>query len=102
MGGQEVRCRVVREGGERPALAVAAAEEPAPLVLPERLPLLRELEAERVVADEEAEEEARDPPRRVWRVVPPERRSNAPAWVVGQIVHGALEGWLFPDGGPSL
>jgi ATP-dependent exoDNAse (exonuclease V) beta subunit len=38
----------------------------------------------------------------VWRVVPDRERPTAPAWVVGQLVHGALEGWLFPDGvGPS-
>jgi ATP-dependent exoDNAse (exonuclease V) beta subunit len=33
-------------------------------------------------------------------VVPDRESAWAPAWVVGQIVHGALEGWLFPDPGP--
>jgi ATP-dependent exoDNAse (exonuclease V) beta subunit len=51
-----------------------------------------------VRVDEEAREAARDPPRRVWRVVPPADRARAPAWVVGQLVHGALADWLFPGG----
>jgi ATP-dependent exoDNAse (exonuclease V) beta subunit len=103
--GQLVRCTVYPEGVELSALGsagVRAAEiEPyEPLDLPETPPLLVALTSEAVVADEEAREEARDPPRHVWRVVPPGDRTSAPAWVVGQIVHGALEAWLFPDPGP--
>jgi hypothetical protein len=43
------------------------------------------------------QETQRDPPRRVWRVVPEKEQPTAPAWVVGRIVHGALEHWLFSD-----
>jgi ATP-dependent exoDNAse (exonuclease V) beta subunit len=60
--------------------------------------LLCSLEAEAVQVDEEAREQSRDPPRRVWRVVPPEGEARAPAWVVGQLVHGALADWLYPGG----
>ena len=39
------------------------------------------------------------PPRRVWRVVPRTERSDAPAWVVGTLVHAALRHWTFADAG---
>ncbi len=101
VGGQPVRCTVYPEGFDVPSPAVAVAPLPALLTLPETPPLLGTLPPEPVVADEEAEAATRDPPRRVWRVVPDRDRPTAPAWVVGQIVHGALEGWLFPDDGPG-
>jgi ATP-dependent helicase/nuclease subunit A len=37
--------------------------------------------------------------RRVWRVVPAEPDREAPAWVIGQIVHQALAAWRLPDDG---
>jgi hypothetical protein len=86
--------------GVEVAVRAAHVAPPEPVDLPERPRLLRALAPEPVVADEETGEEARDPPRRAWRVVPDRERARAPAWVVGQIVHGALEGWLFPDAGP--
>jgi ATP-dependent exoDNAse (exonuclease V) beta subunit len=63
------------------------------------LPLLRTLVPEPVVVDEESREVALDPPRRVWRVVPESAARAAPSWVVGKIVHAALEQWLFPESG---
>ena len=39
----------------------------------------------------------RDPPPRVWRVVPTAQRPEGPAWVVGSLVHTGLRHWRFPD-----
>ena len=52
---------------------------------------------EPVTSDAKARDRAPDPPRRVWRVASKRRDSRAPAWVVGKIVHTALERWLFSD-----
>ena len=35
----------------------------------------------------------------IKRIVPPAGRRKAPAWMVGQVVHRALELWKFPSGG---
>jgi ATP-dependent exoDNAse (exonuclease V) beta subunit len=61
---------------------------PPPLLAP----VLPGIEAvdERVAAQE------RDPPQRVWRVVPAVDKPRAPAWVVGSLVHEALASWRFP------
>ncbi len=69
---------------------------PEPMPLPEELPLLAMLPVARR-PDDAILEAAVDPPRRVWRVVPRQRHARAPAWVVGQLVHGALALWYFPD-----
>ncbi|MFP4345845.1 MAG: UvrD-helicase domain-containing protein [Anaerolineales bacterium] len=60
--------------------------------------LLQPLIAPEESVDEEVATAEREPPRRVWRVVP-EGRATAPPWVVGQLVHLALAQWLFPDEG---
>ncbi|MCA9873100.1 MAG: UvrD-helicase domain-containing protein [Anaerolineales bacterium] len=44
--------------------------------------------------EELADEET---PQRVWQVVPIAQRPQAPAWVIGSIVHEALSLWRFPD-----
>lgn len=36
--------------------------------------------------------------RQFWRVVPEEGRWGLPAWVIGELVHRALERWFFPGG----
>ncbi len=57
----------------------------------------------RLLADVDALEARRDPPRRVWRVVPDEgRRTRAPAWVVGTLVHKAIERRRLPGEDPTL
>lgn len=38
-----------------------------------------------------------DIPNRVWQVVPTAKRPEAPAWVIGSLVHEALALWRFPD-----
>ena len=97
LGEQPVACTLYPQNAELSLPQASSRPQPAP-VLPEKPLLLRPLCAEPVQVDEEARELARDPPRRVWRVVPPEGRPTAPAWVVGQLVHGALADWLFPGG----
>jgi len=46
--------------------------------------------------DKKLEEEEADPPPRVWRVVPKTGRARPPSWVVGTLVHRALQRWRFP------
>ena len=73
-------------------------EEPAftPISLPDPV-LLGPIAAPRAQVDSAVQAVDRDPPRRVWRVVPQAERAYAPAWVVGQLVHQALIDWRFPD-----
>jgi ATP-dependent helicase/nuclease subunit A len=42
----------------------------------------------------------KDPPQRVWQVIPTSRQPAAPAWIVGSLVHEALRAWRFP--GPDF
>jgi ATP-dependent helicase/nuclease subunit A len=100
-GAAPVRCTLYPED-LAPLDAHAAAFAPSALILPEDLPLLRSLVPEPIVADEEASAAQRDPPRRVWRIVPEEERPWAPSWAVGQLVHRALEQWAFPGPGSGF
>jgi len=100
-GDQPVLCCVYEERAEIAAHAASAPSTAAPS-LPDECPLLQPIAPAPHVEDEEAREATRDPPRRVWRVVPTRPRPRAPSWVVGQIVHGALERWTFPDGPGGL
>ncbi len=59
-------------------------------------PALQEPIGEETLAGRAVEET----PGRVWQVVPIARRPEAPAWVVGSLVHQALALWRFP--GPSF
>jgi len=48
--------------------------------------------------DEKLRAAEEKPERRVWRVVPPEeRRAWAPSWLVGALIHRAIEIERFPD-----
>jgi ATP-dependent helicase/nuclease subunit A len=93
---QEIGCTVFPAEETLPPVR-ATATTLDPVDLPENLPLLAGLEPERASPDEDTREAMRDPPRRVWRVVPTRARPTAPAWVVGQLVHSALASWTFPD-----
>ncbi|MBN1640235.1 MAG: PD-(D/E)XK nuclease family protein, partial [Anaerolineae bacterium] len=103
-GAQPVRCTLYPANADLTGLAPGADRagarhpeaEGAPALGPGELPMLRTFLPEPVVADEARREEARDPPRRVWRVAPSGASPAAPSWVVGQIVHGALAQWLYP------
>ncbi|MBN1180335.1 MAG: UvrD-helicase domain-containing protein, partial [Anaerolineae bacterium] len=67
----------------------------------EGTPIARDLVAPLVVPPSEADAKLRQreaqPPRRVWRVVPTSKRPQAPAWVVGTLVHTALRHWCFDE-----
>ncbi|MGC9396800.1 MAG: UvrD-helicase domain-containing protein [Anaerolineae bacterium] len=93
---QPASCFLYEGNAEIAAPGVSAAPS-ATAALPENLPLLDSLIPPSATTDDDTEAEHRDPPRRVWRVVPEKARPTAPAWVVGTLVHGALEQWLFPD-----
>jgi ATP-dependent helicase/nuclease subunit A len=62
-------------------------------------PLLEPVVALEEQVDGRTKEREQRPPRRVWRVVPAVRRPQAPAWVVGSLVHEALAAWRFPENG---
>jgi ATP-dependent exoDNAse (exonuclease V) beta subunit len=89
-------CVLYAGNAEVVARAALGKQRPAP-GFPETLPLLESLTPVPAQTDADTAAAQRDPPRRVWRVVPEWARPTAPAWVVGQLVHRALEGWLFPD-----
>ncbi|RME84547.1 MAG: hypothetical protein D6775_05190, partial [Caldilineae bacterium] len=46
--------------------------------------------------DEKVRQREAEPPPRVWRVASAGRRADAPNWVVGVLVHAALQHWSFP------
>lgn len=52
---------------------------PLPVALPEPSPAVQNLQS------------------KVWRVVPRAKRPSGPAWVVGRLVHEALQRWRFPS-----
>jgi len=101
-GSEPVRCVIYEPaapelGAELPAPQTVPAG-PAPLGRPDPAMLAPVVPAP-VTADAALRDADRDPPRRVWRVVPRSDRAWAPAWVVGQVVHLALRDWLFPGAG---
>jgi len=96
-GTQLVNC-FLYEGNAEIAAPGVSITPPVQRTLPEILPLLDPLIPLPSATDADTDAAHRDPPRRVWRVVPEQARPTAPAWVVGTLVHGALEQWLFPDG----
>jgi ATP-dependent helicase/nuclease subunit A len=75
------------------------AEQQPRQTVPVPPPLLHAVAAGGEWADERTREAERDPPQRVWRIVPAARRPRAPAWVVGKLVHESLAAWHIPDEG---
>jgi ATP-dependent helicase/nuclease subunit A len=108
LGEGTARCTIYPEDAEVSGVKRDRTAENVPgdsgALPPERLPLLDPWMPDAVRMDEAAVEATRDPPQRVWQVVPVASqtgslqtgRPSAPAWVVGQIVHGALAQWHFP------
>ena len=90
-------CAAIYEPEARLPTATVERQAHHPLALPDDLELLQPLAAQRLTDDEAVREAERDPPRRVWRLIPQTRKARAPSWVVGQLVHVALAHWLFPD-----
>ena len=62
-------------------------------------PLLNPVLAGQDEVDAATRERERDPPQRVWRVVPAARHPSAPAWVIGKLVHEGLAAWRWPGDG---
>ena len=87
-----------------PLRSAAAAEQEAPDAAHEqRTSLIGAISTRSESADADAREVRRDPPRRVWRVVPStSRRAEAPAWVIGTLVHQAIQRWRFSENDPEL
>jgi ATP-dependent exoDNAse (exonuclease V) beta subunit len=49
------------------------------------------------VTPQPVQEEKDETPPRVWQVVPTARRPQAPAWIIGTLVHEAIALWRFPN-----
>ena len=98
LDGNPVRCLVYPNAYSAPVRATPQkrAEVTEKVVLSPLLaqPKHQEL-AEETDAQAANKEEAAS--RRVWRVVPRTRGAEAPATVVGELVHAALAQWRFPD-----
>ena len=98
-----VRCTLLEPGAEQapPGMMEKSREIPAPFSEPDRR-MLEPLPGHGAYRDIRLQQIDRDPPPRVWRVVPRTVRPHAPAWVVGQLVHRALSRWSFPDSDPDF
>ncbi|MBN1921621.1 MAG: hypothetical protein JW892_10275, partial [Anaerolineae bacterium] len=100
VGGAPVACYSYAEDCDLPLLKATPLVTPS-ATLPDTLPLLAPLRTESQRADGATEAALQDPPPRTWRVVPVRKTASAPppapAWVVGQVVHRALERWRFPE-----
>ena len=90
MGGAGVRC--VRVEGAMTSYRTFSAETEAlgpPIFLPD---LLTTFAPVADALDEDARQREQEPEPRVWRIFPPEEaHAWAPAWVVGRLVHRAIE-----------
>lgn len=102
-GGAGLALYPAREHTQPPAPAPARGGDVIPSAAPDPAPappptdLIASLQPPPLPdqIDEEAADKETDPPRRVWRVVA--RTAAAPGWVVGVLVHKALQHWRFPD-----
>lgn len=95
-GGSKIDCRVYEPSWQPPAVpAVSRQTMPAASVPP---PLLDPIVAVEQAPDEGIERQIVPAPR-VWRVAPAAKRPEAPAWVIGSLVHEALAAWRFPGPG---
>ena len=94
--GIPVSCTIYEPGVTWDKRAPQPGRSPSlPLELPP--PLLQPVRPRRAEADLRTAEQERDPPHRVWRVVPAVTHPRAPAWVIGSLVHAAIAAWRFPD-----
>jgi ATP-dependent exoDNAse (exonuclease V) beta subunit len=80
---------------EQPLTPSSDRVEARPTPLPP--PLLASVLPEPAQVDADTAAHEREPPQRVWRVVPEVERPRAPAWVVGSLVHAALATWRLPQ-----
>jgi ATP-dependent exoDNAse (exonuclease V) beta subunit len=103
LGSASAHCTIYEPGADLPP-ARAAEEIPPTLSLPPDLALLAPVSLDRFRIDNAVRDADQHlapglDARRVWRVAPPTDRVRAPSWVVGKLVHLALEHWIFPGAG---
>jgi ATP-dependent exoDNAse (exonuclease V) beta subunit len=96
VGHQPVRCIIYEPDAQLASVSVAPQFEPPSPALPHQA-LLEPVSVARRPVNELVGEADRDPPRRVWQVVSQAEQPWAPSWVVGKLVHLALEHWIFPQ-----
>jgi ATP-dependent helicase/nuclease subunit A len=96
IGGAPVGCTIYGPGWAAERVRREAPTPPPEPDVPLPPPLLSPVLPESACVDDRTTEQERDPGQRVWRVVPPETRLDAPRWVVGTLVHEALAAWRFP------
>ncbi|MFH1928026.1 MAG: UvrD-helicase domain-containing protein [Chloroflexota bacterium] len=98
LNGNPVRCLVYPSAYSAPVRATPQkrAEAAEKIILS---PLLAQPKHQEPTEETDAQAANKEEPvsRRVWRVVPRTRGAKAPATVVGELVHAALEQWRFPD-----
>ena len=83
-------------------VSVSDADSPQPVSVSQTEPpgksdLIAPLTFIAPVADEKTRARESDPPQRVWRIVSSAQRPQAPAWLVGRLVHESLRRWKFPS-----
>ena len=88
--GSRVRAAVYEPGAVLAVMQETAVSTTAPT--PSALPPLQAPLP--VTASESTDVET---PQHVWQVAPTAQRPDAPAWVIGALVHEALALWRFPD-----
>ncbi len=95
----ERRVRCVRVPLEAPARAFASSDAGLQLDFELQPALLQGVAMEEEWQDEDTRQREAEPERRVWRILPPaeEKRVWAPSWIVGKLVHRAMELQRFPD-----
>jgi len=95
-GGRAARCTLFPSDALPPRVYTAPTPSAAPA--PCQLQMLTSYEAKEDALDETAKERETEPERRVWRILPEEgARAWAPAWMVGKLVHRAIELERMPD-----
>ena len=87
---QPVACTVYE-----PKWQSTASLPPAPAMASISLPTLVGPLAASPAEDDRQVAIDRDPPERVWRIVPPGEGTSAPQWVIGKLVHAAIAKWRF-------
>ena len=95
----EERVRCVRVPLEAPARALLSSTSRQWPTSEPRSALLQPIEMEEEWQDEDTRQREAEPERRVWRILPPEGETWAwaPSWIVGKLVHRAIELQRFPD-----
>ena len=94
-GGQPVACWIA-ERGWTPGASTIPDVVPTPASQQRPTGLVQPVSSLHVRRDDDTGEEDRDPPRRVWRVTARGGALHVPAWVVGKLVHQAIQYWRFP------